>query len=188
MEYQTFSDPKELQPFFDAAKDKIVSIKPGETKQLGPYSVKIDTQSSNERGTDYEITADNGQDLGVTLCGTPDQITPLLIDMGENHPYMKGQMLAFANYVEVRLIYFDKKSNKYQKATVSLEEGKIRPVPTNVGLEMLKDGGFSIFTAPKRLLTGDVVGRADGNPDGSLGYLFFKFVGPSEPGLIAANK
>jgi hypothetical protein len=190
--YETIADLSELQPYLDNAKGKTFTIKPGETKQFGLYKVEIfDSQKDT---TDYTIRPEGAeQEYGIGKFNPYQNVNIILLDMGENHPYIKGQMLVFADNKDVYFIYFNKQTGKYEKAVVTLDEGKMRAGPVQTGIDITNES-IAIINFPKNTKPGDVISQAElasiTNETYTLGsgYRSFYVYAPDKPaGTLIAS-
>ena len=190
--YETIADLSELQPYLDNAKDKLFTIKKGETKQVGPYKIEVDKEA-DEYYTHYSITTEDGKRDGITIPSKNENINKLLLDMGDSHPYIKGKMLVFADNQEVRFMYFNKKKNEYRKAVVSLGDGRMRPGPVQTGIDVTAES-IAVISFPKNTKAGDVITQAElastTNENYTLGsgYRSFFVYAPDKPaGTLIAS-
>jgi len=185
VQYETFSDPKELQPLFDNAKGKNINLKRGETKTIGDYKVKI--YHDGESGVVFQITPKGeSSHMGVVLNDALDNINILVVDAPANAGF-KGKMLVFADYDTVYFQYFSKKEGRHEFTGVPLHEGRMRKGPINTGFTF--DGKtIVVVNAPKDLRPGDVVCQADYTPDVSSGRTYFIYAPDEAPGTTVAMR
>ncbi|MEM4272281.1 MAG: hypothetical protein QXH30_01715 [Candidatus Bilamarchaeaceae archaeon] len=177
--YETIADLSELQPYLDNAKDKVLVLEVGKENKFGQYAFWAGNTIRNI--TEFKVKVLDKPDAvySINIRGPPEDINVLTLDMGDNHPYIEGKMLVFANYDHVHYFYFNKQKNEYESAVVVLEEGKMRhgPVQTGYGVD---EGGLFVITAPKKINAGDVIAQAVYAKDGSVGHWYFVY-DPKKP-------
>ncbi len=184
--YETIADMNELQPYLDNAKDKTLNLKPGETNKFGPYEFWAGNTIRNITEFKVAVGDEPGSTYSIKVRGPPENTNVLTLDMGDNHPYIKGKMLVFANNEEIWFVYFNNQKDKYERIVVPLEDGGMRSGPVQIGYG--KDsGGFFVITAPQSIRAGDVINQAAALNDGSFGPAWFKFE-PKEPSQVAMLK
>ena|GEM_PF-6277686 len=177
VEYEVFTDPKELEPYFKNAEGKYVDIKPLESKRVGDYTVTLTTDIGGIYTVTIEEGPEKGNRHGVSLANKVENINILTIDMGNSNPYIKGTMIVFADNMTVYFQYFNKKQNRHELRGVSLWSGHMRAGPIRTGFEILEDG-IDIFNAPVKLRDGDIVARASLLTNGDSGGMFFQYRDP----------
>lgn len=186
VEYETFSDPKEIQPLFDNAKGKFVNLKRGETKTIGDYKVRI--YHDGDSGVVFEVTPKGeSSHMGVVLSSPLPDINILVVDAGNDNPHFKGKMLVFADSDGVYLQYFNKREGRHELSAIPLYEGEMRKGPLNTGYAF-DEGAIVVLNAPKDLKPGDVVCQADLAPDGSSGRSYYIYAPEKPPGTIVAMR
>gem|GEM_PF-3047203 len=192
--YETFSDPKELEPYFKNAEGKFVKIKPLESKRVGDYTVTL----IDEEGAIYAVQIEEGPEKGnrhsVALSSRIGNGNILAIEMGDSNPYIKGTMIVFADSDSVYFQYYRKvgytdSSGEYippghSLRGVSLRQGGMREGPIRTGYEIDPDGGIHIVNTPESLKPEDVITMANLWNNGDSGGQFLRYKGP-EVDLIA---
>ncbi len=175
VEYEPFSDPKELEPYFQNAEGKLVKLKDRKEVKIGDYFVTAEKSS----GVTFSIQSQDGtySEWGLAFVSSMDNVNVLVIDMGENHPLVKGKMLVFADSANVYFQFFDKMRNAHSLAGVPLWEGKMKrgPIRTGFGID---ESGIFVINAPKDLKRGDVVCQATIRNNGDSGPYWYKYEGP----------
>ncbi|MCP4647413.1 MAG: hypothetical protein GY852_06715 [bacterium] len=176
IKYETFSDPKELEPYFQNAEGKQVTFKLGEQKKIGAYLVSVDKEGT---GVDFRVAAADGSidEFGISVSAPLPEVSVLVVDVPASNPYIKGKMLVFSDNDSVYFQYFNKREGRHETRGVPLYEGKMRsgPIKTGFGID---NGAIFVINSPERLQKGDVVCQATIRPNGDSGPYWYKYEGP----------
>ncbi len=173
--YETFSDPKELEPYFKNAEGKLMNFRLGEQKKVGAYLVSVDKSGS---GVDFEVKVDGSTEtFGVALVAPLPEVNVLVVDVPASNPMIKGKLLVFADSGTVYFQYFNKREGRHETRGVPLWEGKMRDgaIKTGFGFD---EGGLFVINAPERLQKGDVVCQATLRNNGDSGPYWYMYEGP----------
>jgi len=183
--YETFSDPKELEPYFKNAEGKLVTLKPNQEKKIGEYVVSMNLNGSS---VDFNVRSKDGtyEEWGITLNSRMNEVNILAIDMGESNPLIKGTMLVLADNSSVFFQFFDKMKNAHSLAGVPLGKGRMRVGPIKTGFEVDKDG-ILVLSAPEKLMTGDIVVQANLWSNGDSGGQFYVYAPDKPTGTLVAS-
>jgi hypothetical protein len=185
--YETFSDPAELEPYFENARDKLVSIKPGEVKRIGEFDVWIKPcaeDPKNEFGTEFRLRDGNGKEHR-TVFGPLSETNILEVDPEDDHPYLKGKAIIIADATRVSIAIRD--SRGYLLADMGrVRRGKMREGPIRTGV-MLDGATLVIIGSPKQLREGDVVYQAQLDARGNTRGYFYKYSTNQPEGTMVAS-
>jgi len=175
VEYQVFTDPKELEPYFKNAEGRYVNIKPDAPTKIGAYELLL---TDGGTGVAISIWADGKkQTHSVGLASPLNEINILVVDMPKDSPMFRGTTLVFADHASVFFQYFDKVRGVHALRGVPLAAGGMRPGKIRTGFEITSDG-LEIVNTPEKLVKGDKFTLAYFDNDGVSGGNFFKYEGP----------
>jgi hypothetical protein len=183
VQYETFSDPAELEPYFKNAEDKLVSIKQGEVKKIGEFDVSINRMS--EFGTEFKLRDPNGKETTIIHATPLSEINILELDLGD-HPYFQGgKLVLFAD--ENRVTGAGKVASGYVVGLIgNPKEGKMREGPIRTGIEMDGDT-LLVICSPKHLMEGDVVYQAQVDREGRTAVSYYKYTKSKPAGTMIAS-
>lgn len=190
--YETIADLSELQPYLDAAKDKVVKI-----EKLAEY-VYTDSfvilPGKFGAGTNFRIFVRDdskpdrlGQELRTVSAGKLENVTIIETNVGDGHPLIGGKMLILAESDAVSFAYFDKKQNRYVINGTWLGDGKMRRGPVQAGYGLNDDGSLFVLSMPRNILPGDVIAQGDVATDSSVGIAFFIYAPDKPSGTLVAS-
>jgi hypothetical protein len=190
VEYVTVTqeDFEELGQFFKNAAGKEIILKPGETKEVGEYTIEAMKNASGMNGAAFILRVKDGDEKQLAPFTNPiDQVNILAIDMGDKSPYVKGTLLVLADNEQVYFQYFNKLTGKYELRGVPLWDGGMRPGSIQTGWNF-DNMGIYVLSFPTMLSNGAVGYQAYLTKDGSSGGTFLRYVGPDTNTKLIAMK
>jgi len=181
VKYETFSDPKELEPYFKEAESMIVKINPNGVTQVGAFQVRV--IHSDKYGVDFKVKDSSGKEEKLVFSSSLSEINVLEVDVGRNNPNIQGNVAVFASDT---LVCFAYQSSKGPKVTsLSFMNGNMRQGPIRSGVGFDGDA-LLVMGSPNPLREGDVVYQAQFGANGLTGA-YFKYMKNQPPGTMIAS-
>lgn len=182
VEYEAFSDPGVLEPFFEEASSKMVQLNPNGVTIIGQFEVRV--TDSDEYGVDFTVKDPSGKETVIPFSSPLSGINAFNLDFGSSHPYFKGNVVILAS--DNMVCFMHKCPRGYELRAVNLMMGKMRKGPIRTGIGM--DGQtLLVMGSPETLKQGDVVYQVQFEATGRSGGSFYKYdTGVPEGTMLAS--